>query len=212
MYFSSITGWSESASVFALTYYLHVVRRTARLDMTSIQSLTKHVDSGLSVIVAIWHEEALLHLVLGLRLPVAVVVTAAPAGNVYSDVLPRIGLKALRGSELQQLRAARRFLADTGHVVVIAVDGPTGPKRVAKGGVAALSRRSGAPIVPLHCKARRGRAGKTWDSRIWPLPFDELEFRASDPIFVPKSADKRGLAISTSLVQSKLHELYEACN
>ncbi len=210
MYFSSINGWSEGASVFALAHYLYAVRRTARLDWTSIQPVTAQVADGLSVIVAIWHEEALLHLVLGLPLPVAVVVTATPAGNVYSHVLRRLGFAALRGSELQQLRAARRFLAGTGHVVVIAVDGPAGPKRVAKGGVAALARCSGAPVVPLHCKARRGRTGKTWDSRIWPLPFDELEFRASDPIHVPKITDKRGLATSTLLVQSKLNELYEA--
>lgn len=207
MYLSSVTGWSTTVNSWVLAQYLFVVRRTARLDKTSIGPVTTLVANGLSVIVAIWHEEALLHLVLNLSLPTAVIVTAGADGETYANALRRLGFVALRGSGLQQLRAARRLLARSGNIVVIAVDGPSGPARVAKGGVGALARYSGAPIVPLRCHAQRGRRGKTWDSRIWPLPFDELKFRASDLIHVPDITDRHGLAKSIQLVQSRLNEM-----
>jgi lysophospholipid acyltransferase (LPLAT)-like uncharacterized protein len=66
-------------------------------------------------------------------------------------------------------------LGRAGASLVISCDGPFGPYRVAKPGVAIVARESALPIQPWAIAARPPvRLNRRWDRMIVPLPFGHL--------------------------------------
>ena len=82
--------------------------------------------------------------------------------------------------------AAQRLVQELrdGRCTGIAPDGPDGPPRVAKRGVAHIAAQTGVPIVPLRFTLSRAWQLPTWDSKRLPLPFSTITVRFGQPIFV----------------------------
>jgi hypothetical protein len=99
----------------------------------------------------------------------------------------RGGLLGMRGL-LRDVRAGRS--------PVITLDGPLGPRHVAKAGAVALAAATGLPIVPLTF--RFGSAWtlpRTWDQTVLPRPFTAARAIYGTPVFVARNADPaQGLA------------------
>ncbi len=88
-----------------------------------------------------------------------------------------LGSSAKRGAEalLRLHHALRR-----GKRVVLAVDGPRGPRWEAKPGAAHLSKKSGAPILPFTVTASRAWTLGDWAQTQIPKPFATLTFRIGE--------------------------------
>jgi lysophospholipid acyltransferase (LPLAT)-like uncharacterized protein len=200
VFVSSVAGASGLGSR-ALFEYLALVRRTSRFELCSVRAWLDRQAGGMSGIVAIWHEELLLHVLFPQAPRTAVLVTADPAAETYAATLTRMGFIALRGGTRGVLRAAQDILSQSGGVVAIAVDGPWGPARVAKPGIALLARLSGSPIIPLHCVVGHAVRARSWDATLWPRPFNEFDFRAGEPIRV---GPHDRIDATTALLQSRL--------
>ena len=72
------------------------------------------------------------------------------------------------------------------------IDGPRGPRYVAKVGPVLLARMTGAPILVFHVGVDRGKTiEKTWDHFLLPSTIcaDHSNWRPADS--VPKDADPR---------------------
>jgi lysophospholipid acyltransferase (LPLAT)-like uncharacterized protein len=77
-----------------------------------------------------------------------------------------IGSDAMRGLGLRQMEAA----LGTGHDVLIAVDGPCGPRHRIAPGAIWLARAAGVQIRPVGCIAWPCLRLPRWDRLILPLP------------------------------------------
>ena len=82
----------------------------------------------------------------------------------------------------------------------IAVDGPKGPRHVAKPGIVLLAKLTGCPIIPLGGALSRYKQFASWDRFRLPIPPTRAVAIAGTPIQVPADA-------SAELIEARRAEL-----
>lgn len=127
-----------------------------------------------SVVFCLWHQSLLAVLGRHHGQRVAALTSLSGDGTLMAEYLTRIGLRAIRGSSSRGgLKAARELMkaVEEGWHAAITVDGPRGPYKEVKPGPFEISRRTGAPIVPVAVRASRELTFKrAWDRFRLPLP------------------------------------------
>src|SRR6266567_2932958 len=103
-------------------------------------------------------------------------------------ILQKFGFVKIRGSSskgaIRALLGMRREL-EQGWTVAFTIDGPKGPRYVAKPGPVILSRSTGVPMAAFHIALDRAWILKTWDGCMIPKPFTRALMRVSRQIPVP---------------------------
>jgi lysophospholipid acyltransferase (LPLAT)-like uncharacterized protein len=95
-----------------------------------------------------------------------------------------------------------------GHDAAFTVDGPRGPRYVAKPGPVLLAQRSGAPIMCFHAHCERAYTfKKSWDRLQIPFPFSRVVVAFGPPIEVPAKADRGMLHHKYEEMQRMLERL-----
>jgi hypothetical protein len=74
---------------------------------------------------------------------------------------------------------------DQGHSVAFTIDGPRGPRYVAKPGPVLLAKKTGVPIGCFYIHVERAWVLNSWDRMMVPKPFSRAVFYVSSPIPVP---------------------------
>jgi lysophospholipid acyltransferase (LPLAT)-like uncharacterized protein len=90
------------------------------------------------------------------------------------------------------------------------IDGPKGPRHIAKAGACLLAKKTGDPILPLSFDAARFWSLKSWDKLQIPKPFSRARLKYGEPIYVPSDADDAVIEKTRELLQVKLDELDES--
>lgn len=113
-------------------------------------------------------------------------------GEYIARIIERLGFRAVRGSSsrgaVQSLRELQREL-EQGEFVAFTIDGPRGPRYVAKPGPIHLARVTGAPIFCFYVAVERAWILNSWDAFIIPKPFSRVHCYVRSPISVPAEAD-----------------------
>jgi hypothetical protein len=107
-------------------------------------------------------------------------------------VLRRLGIGAVRGSSTRGFVGGWRGLLAAerrGEDIVIAPDGPRGPRHHAKDGVVHLAQATGVPIVAFGAAAWPVRRLGSWDRMQVPRPFARVAIVASEPLFVARGEE-----------------------
>ena len=196
--------------------YLALVRWTSSFAEDQFTTLRRARERGHSALIAVWHEELMLLLLLrsGDRGRIHILVSEHHAADVIAALLAGMGFEILRLSSnrcvRQTMERAERALLVPGTWVVMAVDGPFGPAHVAKLGVGELARRTGLPVVPIRCEARSFQRGRTWDGRLYPMPANRVRCRVGPAISPGYGAASYSREELTSKVQSGLDALEES--
>ncbi|HEX4663851.1 MAG TPA: lysophospholipid acyltransferase family protein [Terriglobales bacterium] len=127
-------------------------------------------------------------------------------GEYIARVIERFGFRAVRGSSsrgaVQSLRELQREL-ELGEFVAFTIDGPRGPRYVAKPGPIHLARMTGAPIFCFFVAVERAWILNTWDQFIIPKPFSRIHCYVRTPITVSPEADHDE---ALALMQTQLEE------
>jgi lysophospholipid acyltransferase (LPLAT)-like uncharacterized protein len=88
------------------------------------------------------------------------------------------------------------------------IDGPRGPRYVAKPGPVMLARRTGAPVVVFHIGVEHGKTfEKTWDNFLLPRLFTKTIVIFAPPIEVPPDADAALLEAKHAEMQKELERV-----
>ncbi len=88
------------------------------------------------------------------------------------------------------------------------IDGPRGPRYVAKPGPVMLARRSGRPVILFHVGLERAwTLKKTWDLMQIPKPYTRAILVIAPPLDVPKPTDHEGLEKKHREMQEILERL-----
>ena len=121
------------------------------------------------------------------------------------------GYRTARGSSsrgagralVAMVRALRKG-SDTGFTI----DGPRGPRFMAKPGPVLLAKASGAAILCFHIALRRAYVfEKTWDLTQIPYPFSRAALFIAPPILVAGDADKAEQTRKLQEMQATLDDL-----
>lgn len=127
-------------------------------------------------------------------------------GEYIARIIERLGFRAVRGSSsrgaLQSLRELQRELA-RGEFIAFTIDGPRGPRYVAKPGPIHLAQTTGAPIFPFYVAVERAWVLNTWDAFIVPMPFSRVHCYIHSPMKVSPDSD---FAPSLAQMQSELEK------
>ena len=99
-------------------------------------------------------------------------------GHAISKVFKSMGSDCVLGSSSKDGNQAVFELIQIvkdNRRVVIAVDGPRGPRREWKPGAVMIAAKAKAPLYILRAKAK-GKRLNTWDKFLYPRPFAKVEF------------------------------------
>ena len=144
-----------------------------------------------------WHEWIVPYVFARPHASMAGLISRHRDGGYLADAMTAAGLKTVRGSTSRGGAAAvKQILAECdAWDVGITPDGPRGPRRRLKAGVAFLASRTGRPVVPTAVACESAWVVKgSWTDMVLPKPFSRIVFCGGPPIFVPPRADKAELA------------------
>ena len=134
-------------------------------------------------------------------------------GELAARVVTLLGLRALRGSSKRGGRIALNQLElalQRGITIGITLDGPRGPRRVSKPGVAVVASRTNVPIIPVALAAERSWRLRSWDRLVIPKPFSRMHCVFGEPIAPPKDNSKDEVERVRLLVEQELNALHAA--
>jgi lysophospholipid acyltransferase (LPLAT)-like uncharacterized protein len=165
-----------------------------------------------SVVFCLWHQSLLAVLGRHHGQRVAALTSLSSDGTIMADYIGRIGLRAIRGSSSRGgLKAARELMnaVEDGWHAAITVDGPRGPLKVVKAGPFEISRRTGAPIVPIGVRASAELSFKrAWDRFRVPLPGARVALVYGPPMVLPPEYPDAAQVFARRVALARqLHEL-----
>ena len=133
-------------------------------------------------------------------------------GEYIARIIQHFGFIPVRGSSsrgaLSALRGMQRVL-EKGYKVAFTIDGPRGPRFVAKSGPILLSRNSGIDVVAFYIAPERAWVLNTWDKLIIPKPFSRVMMRIGKPIHVPADATDEDVERYQAELQAALDRVRE---
>lgn len=122
---------------------------------------------------------------------IAVMTSQSYDGEYIARIIHKLGFSAVRGSSSRggagALLGMRREL-ELGNPVAFTIDGPRGPRYVAKPGPVVLAKKTGLSIGCFYVALERAWVLRSWDRMMIPKPFSRAAFYASGPMFVPSDA------------------------
>lgn len=131
-------------------------------------------------------------------------------GEYIARIIERFGFVAVRGSSSrggsEALRGMKKEL-EKGTTVAFTIDGPRGPKYVAKPGPVLLARASGLPMSAFYVALSNAWVLKTWDEFMIPKPFSKALVRLSVKVNVPAQADEGQIRDFHDLLQQALERV-----
>jgi lysophospholipid acyltransferase (LPLAT)-like uncharacterized protein len=158
-----------------------------------------------------WHNRVFASIYFWQKRNIVVMTSRSFDGEYIARFIQRFGAGAARGSST---RGATTALAEMirllrlGYPASFTIDGPKGPRYVAKMGAVLLAKKSGQPILPFTITARRyWEAKNSWDRAQAPFPFTRARVDIAAPIFVPADANEEELAARRDELQAVLDEL-----
>ena len=161
-------------------------------------------------IYSVWHDSLLIPLFLGRQPKTIALVGMHQDGAFLTHSLKALNISAVRGSSSRGgAESVSQLLASQpDHHLVVTPDGPRGPRRKMKSGVAYLASRTGRPVVPTAFACRRSWSiGSGWTDLIVPRPWTVIYAFAGNAIEVPAEANRGVLREFTEQIQDEMDRL-----
>ena len=149
------------------------------------------------VIYSFWHRAVFAGAWLWRKTGIAVMVSRSFDGEYIARVIEKLGFVAVRGSSSRGGAGALLGLKsqlEQGFSVAFTIDGPRGPKYVAKPGPVLLSRASALPMAAFYVALSDAWVLNTWDALMIPKPFSKALARVGAKMRVPAEADDAQMA------------------
>lgn len=199
---AKLAGW-----VFGLTLLL--LRMTCRLRVHN-DSRNALAIQGFRHVYGTFHSHQIGGLWAAERGTGAIVSRSAD-GEIVVPSLRLFGHVAIRGSSGTGSKGGATALqaliehVKNGHVAMLAVDGPRGPRGRVQKGIGLLAKKTNAAVLmAVSVPSRRWVITKTWDRLQIPKPFSRIDLYMSEPL-VPRQSES--LEEFTRRIESALAQL-----
>jgi lysophospholipid acyltransferase (LPLAT)-like uncharacterized protein len=186
---------TQAALVWLGGLYLLFALRTTRWVVDGAEHLAV-AAGGQATVAAFWHERLGLMPMLWMKLrrldPAQrghVLVSQHRDGRLIGSVMRRFRVDAVFGSSRRGGAAgvlAALPLLERGEHLIMTPDGPRGPRREAKPGVAQIAALAGVPVLPCAGQTSRRIVLRSWDRMVVPLPFGRGALVCLPPMPVPR--------------------------
>ncbi len=195
-----------------LVFYalIRIIGRTVRFEVEGWDNWLAATRDGGAPIYTCWHDRVFLATYFWRERRIVVMTSQSFDGEYIARFIQRFGYGASRGSStrggigalVEMIRLVR-----AGCPAGFMIDGPRGPRHVAKMGATLLAKKTGRPVLPFSVNAARHREMSSWDRCQIPLPFTRARVLIAPPIYVPADADEQLLAVKHAELQRALEQL-----
>jgi len=218
-----LRDFSSGAAIRALGWlgaaYIRLAWATTRWRVEGLEHRQALIAAPGPLIGAFWHNRIVFSPMT--RLPgrrAHAVISANRDGEFMAAVARSFGVALIRGSSADPRKpmkdkggraayAASLRALRAGDTVVIAVDGPRGPRMRVQPGAAALALAASAPIAPVAFATRRGRYLDSWDRFLLPWPFDSGVMVYGAPLPPPARATPGAMEAHRQALEAALTEV-----
>jgi len=198
---------------FVAAHLVKLLGHTLRVEHRSSEAVQALVETDRRFILAFWHRRLVLmpqaypfkrKNAEGEARGVAILSSDSKDGERSAATWRWFGIHAVRGTAGHsgaQALVKMIQVVKQGWDLGITVDGPRGPRQEAKPGVLAVSRKTGAFIVPVCVGYTQAWQLRSWDSMLVPKPFSKVVVRYGEPFQVAPGADEEAAraALETEL-------------
>ncbi len=214
---SPFSQWVAFRLVPFLVYGCHrLLKLTLRVRREGFEAVEAFTQSDERFVLAFWHRRLVMmplaypfrrRNAAGERRGVAILSSDSKDGERSAATWRWYGIHAVRGTAghsgaqalVKMIQAVKQ-----GWDLGITVDGPRGPRQQAKPGVLAVSRKTGAWLVPVCVAYGRAWTLRSWDAMLVPKPFSKVVVRYGEPFRVGESEDEAALGAA---LEARLNEL-----
>jgi len=190
---------------------IKLIGRTIKFEIEGWEHWEAASTGGKLPIYTFWHNRVFLSTYFWRRRRIVVMTSKSFDGEYIARFIQRFGYGASRGSSTRGATGAvveMVRLMRAGCPTAFTIDGPKGPRYVAKMGAVLLAKKTGNPILPFTITADRfWEAKKSWDGFQVPRPFTRASVGIAAPIFVRPDADETELNAKRDELQRSLDEL-----
>jgi lysophospholipid acyltransferase (LPLAT)-like uncharacterized protein len=172
--------------------------------------ITNVDGSGPPAIWCFWHRCVIPAAHQFRRQKIAVMTSRSFDGEYIARIIQKLGFGAVRGSSSRGAVGAlfgMRDQLERGCSVAFTIDGPRGPRYVAKPGPIMLAKKTGIPISCFYIAVERAWILNSWDRMMIPKPFSRAAVYASGPMSVPPDAADELM----SAMHQQMQETLERC-
>ena len=206
---------SERIKLWLITWagylFIRVAGATLRYEaICEPGSLSQGLSAGPAAIWCFWHRSVMPAAYRFRNQGLAVMTSRSFDGEYIARIIQKLGFIAVRGSSSRggvgALIGMRKVL-EQGHCAVFTIDGPRGPRYVAKPGPVLLAQKTGVPISCFYIALERAWILNSWDQMIVPKPFSRAIVYVSSPMSVPADATDAQMAA----LHQQMQETLERC-
>jgi len=198
------------AADIAFYVLINLVGRTTRFSVEGWEHWEAATGGGQQPIYTFWHNRVFLATYFWRRRGIVVMTSRSFDGEYIARFIQRFGYGASRGSSSRGAVGAlveMVKLMRQGRPTAFTIDGPRGPRHVAKMGAVLLAKKTGAPVLPFSVNAERYYTAPSWDGFQVPYPFTRARVRIAPSIHVPPDADEAALEAKRAELQRALDSL-----
>jgi lysophospholipid acyltransferase (LPLAT)-like uncharacterized protein len=198
------------AADLAFFLLIKVIGRTIRWQVDGWENWEAATRAGHIPIYTFWHNRVFLATYFWQKRRIVVMTSQSFDGEYIARFIQRFGYGAARGSSTRGAVGAiieMARLMRAGSPTAFTIDGPKGPRYIAKMGAVLLAKKTGQPILPFTITARHWQTKRSWDGFQVPLPFSRARVNIAPPMYVPADADESSLAAKREELQAALDEI-----
>lgn len=190
---------------------VRLIGPTLRLEIIGVHNAVQIRDRDEPAIGAFWHRCIFPAVWIWRNRGIVVLNTVNFDGQWTRRVIERLGFGTAQGSSsrgaIEGLTVMAKRLEEGRHVA-LTIDGPRGPRYIAKPGAVILARRTGKPISVFHIGVKSGYTfRKSWDLFRLPYPFSRAVMVCAPPVRVSLDADSTAVKQKQGEVQAALERV-----
>ena len=214
--FASLSSYSRKerflirAADLAFFLAIKIIGQTVKFEIDGWENWEAAVGHNRIPIYTFWHDRVFLSTYFWQRRAIVVMTSRSFDGEYIARFIQRFGYGAARGSSSRGATGAvveMVRLMRVGCPAAFTIDGPRGPRYVAKMGAVLLAKKTGNPVLPFTIAAKSFWEGKSWDRYQVPKPFTRARVIIAPPIFVSADADDEALQARRNDLQGALDDL-----
>lgn len=193
----------------AFYWLINVIGRTLRYETDGWENFEAAHAGGKIPIYVFWHDRIFAGTYFFRHRRIVVITSRSFDGEYIARFIQRFGYGAVRGSSTRGGVAALVELIRVmraGLPAAFSIDGPRGPRYVAKAGACLLAKKTGNPMMPFVVETEKYWTIDSWDRLQIPKPFSRARVFICAPIYVSGDANEMEIEDKRTELQKALDE------
>jgi lysophospholipid acyltransferase (LPLAT)-like uncharacterized protein len=192
---------------------ISLVGKTLRFETDAWGNFEQAHQQDKIPIYVFWHNRIFAGTYFFRHRGIVVITSQSFDGEYIARFIQRFGYGVARGSStrggVSALVELIRVMRRGRRPAAFSIDGPKGPKYVAKSGACLLAKKTQNPMMPFVVETKNYWEVKSWDRLQIPKPFSRVRVFIGRPIFVSSGATDAEIENKRLELQKALDELVE---